>query len=368
MQSFTPIDNAARVSAIRSLVAGGELGVDALLLTDLIDVRWLTGFTGSNGWVVVRSDEVLLGTDTRYGERAAAETGGSGVEIVAIQDRGELHEALVEAAGTGTVGLDARSTTHAQWKQLAADLSLASVDSIVGTAREVKDAAEIERIEAASAAADAALGEVESMLFGTLDTPVTEADIRDELEYRMRRHGADDRSYNTIVASGPDHAARPHHEVGRRTVGDGDTVVIDVGALIEGYHSDMTRSYVIGEPSARQREIYELVQVSQTAGLDALHPGVTATAVDTACREVFVAAGYGDWYLHGTGHGVGLQIHESPFHSQASNEVIRTGNVVTVEPGLYRGGFGGIRIEDLVVVTPEGHRVLTHHPKRPFNT
>jgi Xaa-Pro aminopeptidase len=368
MQRFTPIDHAARVSAIRSLLAAGDIGVDALLFTDLLDIRWLTGFTGSNGWVVIRSDRALLGTDTRYGDRAAAETDGSGVEMTAIQHRGDLHRAMVEAAGTGTVGLDARSTTHALWKQLAADLSLASVDSIVGTAREVKDGAEIERIEAASVAADAALQEVEPLLLGTLDSPVTEADIRDELEYRMRRHGADDRSYNTIVATGPDHAARPHHEVGHRTIAEGDTVVIDVGALVEGYHSDMTRSYVIGEPTTQQREIYELVQVSQTAGLDALRPGATAAGVDSACRDVFAEAGYADWYIHGTGHGVGLQIHESPFHSQASNEVIQAGNVVTVEPGLYRGGFGGFRIEDLVVVTADGHRVLTHHPKRPFNT
>ena len=368
MNRFTPIDHAARVSAMRTLLATGEAGVDTLLFTDLVDVRWLTGFTGSNGWVVVRPDRAVLGTDTRYGERATAETEGSGVEVVAIQQRTDLHRALVAAAGPGSVGLDARSTTHALWRQLAGDLSLVSVDSIVGTAREVKDAGEVERIAAAAAAADAALHEVEPLLFGTLDTPVTEADVRDELEYRMRRHGADDRSYDTIVASGPEHAARPHHEVGRRTIVDGDTVVIDVGALIDGYHSDMTRSYVIGQPTEQQREIYELVQVSQTAGLDAVHAGVTAASVDTACRNVFAEAGYGDWYLHGTGHGVGLEIHESPFHSQASNDVIQAGNVVTVEPGLYRGGFGGIRIEDLVVVTADGHRILTNHPTRPFNT
>ena len=368
MRNFTPIDHAARVSAIRSLLGAGELGLDALLFTDYNDIRWLTGFTGSNGWVVVRPNQAVLGTDTRYGERAAAETEGSDVEILAIHHRSELHRALIKAAGAGTVGLDARSTTHAQWKQLAVDMSLASVESIVGMAREVKDYAEMERIEAAATAADAALQEVEPLLFGTSDLPLTEADIRDELEYRMRRHGADDRSYETIVAAGPDHAARPHHEVGRRTIVEGDTVVIDVGALVEGYHSDMTRSYVIGEPTAQQRDIYELVQVSQTAGLAALQPGATAAAVDSACRAVFVEAGYADWYLHGTGHGVGLQIHESPFHSQVSNDVIQVGNVVTVEPGLYRSGFGGFRIEDLAAVTADGHRVLTHHPKRPFNT
>lgn len=351
---------------MQALVASGEIGVDALLFTDLTDIRWLTGFTGSNGWVVVRSGETTLGTDTRYGDRAEAETAHSGVEVVAIQNRGVLQDAMVEAAGSGEVGLDGRSVSHALWSRLAVDLKLASVDSLVTTARETKDDAEIERIEAAADAADAALAEVEPMLFGTIDEPVTEADVRNELEYRMRRHGADDRSYDTIVASGPVHAARPHHEVGNRSIVEGDTVVIDVGALVEGYHSDMTRSYVIGEPTVQQREIYDLVQVSQTAGLDALRNGITAHAVDGACRDVFATAGYGDWYLHGTGHGVGLQIHEAPFHSQVSDEVIQTGNVVTIEPGLYRGGFGGIRIEDLVVVTGDGHRVLTHHPKQPF--
>ena len=158
-----------------------------------------------------------------------------------------------------------------------------------------------------------------------MDSPVTEADIRNELEYRMRLHGADDRSYDTIVASGPDHAARPHHEATRRTIVDGDTVIIDVGALVDGYHSDMTRSYVIGEPTAQQREIYALVEAAQRAGIDALRPGATAKDVDSACRDLFVEAGYGDWYLHGTGHGVGLVIHESPFHSQASDERVGGG-------------------------------------------
>jgi Xaa-Pro aminopeptidase len=271
--TFAPIDHAARVETLQAMLGAGDLGVDALLFVDLLDVRWLTGFTGSNGWVVVRRDHSTLGTDTRYGDRALAETDGSGVEVVAIQQRAGLHAALVEAAGSGAVGVDGQSVTHARWKFLASDLSLVSISSPVGTAREVKDAAEVERIEAAAAAADEALAEVEPMLLGTLDTPVTEADVRDELEYRMRRHGADDRSYETIVASGPDHAARPHHEVGRRMIIEGDTVVIDVGALVDGYHSDMTRSYVIGDPTAQQREIYELVQRSQTAGLESLRTG-----------------------------------------------------------------------------------------------
>jgi Xaa-Pro aminopeptidase len=337
------------------------------LFTDLVDVRWLTGFTGSNGWAVVLADDVIVGTDGRYGERARAETANCSATVYAETTRAALHERLVAVLGPARlVGLDASTTSHAEFRRLANDVNLSPLDSFVTTQRQIKDDAEIERMQAAAAAADAALAEVEPMLFATVDTPVTEADIRDELEYRMRRHGADDRSYETIVASGPEHAARPHHDATRRTIVEGDTVIIDVGALVDGYHSDMTRSYVIGDPTAEQREIYVLVEAAQRAGIDALAPRVAAKAVDSACRDLFTDAGYGDWYLHGTGHGVGLVIHESPFHSQASDEELVPGNVVTVEPGLYRVGFGGFRIEDLLVITETGSRPLTHTVPRPF--
>lgn len=349
------------------MLAHDGRGCDALLFTDLVDVRWLTGFTGSNGWAVVFADDVILGTDGRYGERARHETATCDATVYAETTRVALHERLVTVLEPAlSVGLDAASTSHAEWRRLAADSKLSPLDSFVMVLRQIKDDAEIERMQAAAAAADAALLDVEPILFATVDTPVTEADIRDELEYRMRRHGADDRSYETIVASGPDHAARPHHDPTRRTIIEGDTVIIDVGALVDGYHSDMTRSYVIGEPSARQREIYELIEAAQRAGIAALAPSVTARAIDSACRDLFAEAGYGDWYLHGTGHGVGLQIHEPPFHSQVSDEVLNVGNVVTVEPGLYRVGFGGFRIEDLLVVTETGSRPLTHTVPRPF--
>ena len=165
-----------------------------------------------------------------------------------------------------------------------------------------------------AATADAALAEVEPMLSAAADAPVTEADLRNELEYRMRLHGADDRSYDTIVASGPEHAARPHHEVSRRRIVPGYTVIIDVGGLVDGYHSDMTRSWVIGDPDERQREWYELVSAAHQAGLSALRPGIAAVEVDEASRAVFREAQVEEWFLHGTGHGVGLVIHERPFH------------------------------------------------------
>jgi Xaa-Pro aminopeptidase len=359
------IDFRRRVETIRSRL--DESISDALLITDLVDIRWLTGFGGSSGWVVLRGDDLVIGTDCRYGERAVAESAGTGARVVSEQVRSRLHDRLLKCLrGATSVALDPTTSLHSEWSTLAKDLVLSPTPSAVRKERQVKDEPELARIGAAAAAADAALREVEPFLFATLEHSVTEADIRNELEYRMRLHGADDRSYETIVASGPENAARPHHDVGRRTILGGDTVIIDVGALVDGYHSDMTRSYVVGEPSSEQRAIYDLIETSQLAGIHALHAGVTAKEVDSACRDVFEDAGYGSWFIHGTGHGVGLEIHELPFHSQASNDVIEAGHVVTIEPGLYRGGFGGFRIEDLLVVTEHGSRVLTHTPQRPF--
>ena len=290
MQSFTSIDHAGRVDEIAAQLSTGGLGCEALLFADLTDVRWLTGFTGSNGWAVLRGGVLTVGTDGRYEDRARAETADSGAEVVALQRAPELHQALADLLQGGTVGLNPSSVDHATWSRLAATVDLRAIDSPVGVARQVKSDGEIERISAAAATADAALSDVEPMLRSAIDSPVTEADVRNELEYRMRLHGADDRSYNTIVAAGPDNAARPHHEVGYRTIVEGDTVVIDVGGLVDGYHSDMTRSYVIGEPTPQQRDIYDLVQQSQAAGLAALGDGVSARSVDSACRDVFVAA------------------------------------------------------------------------------
>jgi Xaa-Pro aminopeptidase len=354
-----PIDYRARVERVTQALAESNGAHGAWLYTNLSDVRWLTGFVGSNGWAVTRGDELLLGTDGRYGDKARVETAAAGATVIVEHTATALHEQLVAVLSGERVGLDAGSISHATWQRLAVDIDLDHCDSAVMAHRVVKDDAEIARIERAATIADQALSEVESTLCG-----MTELDVRAELEHRMISLGADDRSYDTIVASGPDHGARPHHGASRRTIVEGDTLIVDVGALVDGYHSDMTRSWVIGEPTDQQREIQALVAASQRAGLAATRPGATAREVDSACRDVFADAGYGDWYLHGTGHGVGLDIHEIPFHSQASTDTILPGYVVTVEPGLYRGGFGGIRIEDLVVVTETGHRVLTHSPKQ----
>jgi Xaa-Pro aminopeptidase len=360
MRSLPPIQYAGRADRLRA--AAAERDLIALAVTDLTNIRWLTGFSGSNASLAVLPDRCVLVTDGRYRDRARDELDAAGVEceVVVGFTQSEQHARFVDAfAGVGAVGAEARALSHARWEALAADLPIVAADGLVEDGRRTKDAGELARIAAACRCADAALAEVAPMLGGGM----READVRAELEYRMRRHGADGPSYDTIVASGPDHAARPHHGATSRMIVDGDTVVIDVGALVDGYHSDMTRSFVIGSPGDSQREIYDLLLAIQLAGLAAVRAGVPAKDVDAVCRAMATEAGYADWFLHSTGHGVGLLIHEDPFESPASVLELRVGDVVTVEPGLYRVGFGGFRIEDLVEVTDNGCRVLTATPK-----
>jgi Xaa-Pro aminopeptidase len=358
-----PIAYAGRSDELRQRMA--ERGVGALALTNLTNIRWLTGFTGSNAAVALLPDRIVLVTDGRYRDRAADELAASGVaaDIAVGFTQAEQTAAFVgQFSGIGiggSVGGEAASLTHARWTALASELPLTPADGIVEDARRIKDVGEIARIAEACRCADAALAAV----LPTIGDGVTEAEVRMELEYRMRREGADGPSYDTIVASGPQHAARPHHESGDRRILEGDTVVIDVGALVDGYHSDMTRSFVIGPPTAQQLEVYDLLLMVQLAGIDAVRAGAPARAVDAACRNLIAEAGYAEWFLHSTGHGVGLQIHEDPFESPTSTLELRSGDVVTVEPGLYRVGFGGYRIEDLLEVTDTGCRTLTASPK-----
>jgi Xaa-Pro aminopeptidase len=360
MAAFPPIRYSTRADRVRAHLDAH--GAEALAVTDLTNVRWLTGFTGSNASVALLPDRLVLVTDGRYRDRAADELADAGVdaEIVIGFNQAEQHDLFVAAfEAVEKVGAESRSLTYARWRTLGEDLDLSPADGAIEDERRVKDEGEIARIAEASRCADSALAEVAPML---AERP-TEADVRSELEYRMRRHGADGPSYDTIVASGPHHSARPHHHAGSRTIIEGDTVVIDVGALVDGYHSDMTRSYVIGEPTSEQSELYAFLLEVQLAGLSAVAAGVAAKDVDAACRSMAIIHGYGDWFLHSTGHGVGLLIHEDPYQAPTSTLELRAGDVVTVEPGLYRVGFGGFRIEDLVEVTESGCRILTASPK-----
>lgn len=355
-----PLTVAGRTERLRALLGSTAA---ALLVTDPVEVRWCTGFTGSSGWVVVLPDRVVFGTDGRYADRATEELAAArsdAAEVVVDRTREARHRSLVSLlAGIGPVGASATRCTHAAWTELAADVDLVPADAVFAEARRCKDAAELARIERAALLASMALAEVAPRLGDGL----TEREVRRALDEAMRSAGADGPGYATIVAAGPEHAARPHHDATDRRIVDGDLVVIDVGAEVDGYRSDMTRTFAVGGPTAAQVEWYELVASCQRAALDVVGAGVPAADVDRAARSVAERAGLAAEYLHGTGHGVGLEIHEAPMCVPGSTAVLGDGDVVTVEPGLYRAGVGGVRIEDLVVVTGAGHRNLTTTPK-----
>ena len=337
--------------------------VTSLLVTDLNNIRWLTGFTGSAGTLFVRADDMVLIVDGRYGDQSREQIKNSGAQCSVIEGRSatELREGVLHTTkDLKRVGFDPAEMTVTAHETMSAQIEseLVKVSAVVPHLRRRKSEPEIQRMKMAASATDAALSEVEPMLVLGL----TERDIRDELDYRMRKHGAEFTSYDTIVASGPN-AARPHHRpVGRKIV-EGDSVVIDVGGLVDGYHSDMTRTYLIGEVDPVLSEMHEVVSASHLLGLSHVRAGVLAQDVDRQCRDFIVEAGFGSEFSHSTGHGVGLQIHEMPWVRNGFAEPLEVGEVVTVEPGVYREGLGGVRIEDLVVVTQSGCRILTHTKK-----
>jgi len=341
----------------------GGASADALVVFDLNNIRWLTGFTGSAGTLIVRPDEMVLVTDGRYGEQARVQIAASGASarVMVGSSASALRDAMERAlADAGSVAVDPAEITHAQYESLASQSSarLVMLGGVVPHLRRRKTAAEIARMRRAAACTDAALAECVPML----SQRVTERDVRDELEYRMRRHGADGPSYDTIVATGPN-GARPHHRPTSTVIEEGHLVVIDVGALVDGYHSDMTRTYLIGSVDPLLRRMHDVVCESQLAGLAAVRAGVPAGDVDKVCRDIIADAGFGGEFIHSTGHGVGLQIHEQPWVRTTLTEPLQRGEVVTVEPGVYREGLGGVRIEDLVVVTDTGCDILTTSPK-----
>jgi Xaa-Pro aminopeptidase len=364
--NLPPMDVAGRIGRLRASLGGA--GCDALLVTHLTNIRYLTGFTGSAGTLLVQGDALTLVTDGRYEEQAAGQLSAAGVDADLPIGRtlAAQQEVITQrAAGTGRLGLEAEHVSWASQRRYEQDwfagCELVATSGLVEALRVVKDAGEVARIEAACGIADGALAAVAPML----DESPTEQTFALALDTEMRRQGADDISFDTIVASGPN-GSRPHHSPSDRSIEHGDLVVIDFGALVDGYHSDMTRTIPVGGPGSldeTQSRMVAVVRASQAAGVAAVRAGVSARDVDSACRDVIAEAGWGDAFVHGTGHGVGLDIHEDPRVSTVADAMLATGHVVTVEPGVYLPGHGGVRIEDTVVVTESGCRTLTRAPK-----
>jgi Xaa-Pro aminopeptidase len=343
-----------RADRLAALVSEREL--DRFLVSDLVNVQYLTGFGGTNGACVCGGDARVFLTDFRYTERAEAEV--EGWEIVTVKDDwlGGIAERLAGKTGFEDHHMSVRSKAKLEEK-LADGVSLEPAGGSVEKLRRVKDEAELAAIAVAAELADEAWRwSLERGLAGR-----TELDVARAVEAWMREQGAEP-SFPTIVAAGPN-GALPHAEPGEREIGRGELVVFDMGAKLDGYCSDGTRTFATGEPGERAREVYETVREAQTAALAAVKAGVRAEDVDKVARDPIGAAGYGERFGHGLGHGVGLEVHEEPRVSPRSEDVLRPGEVVTIEPGVYLPGELGVRIEDLVVVTEQGLRNLSGLPK-----
>jgi Xaa-Pro aminopeptidase len=343
-----------RGDRLAGLLAEREL--ELFLVTSLVNVRYLTGFGGTNGVCVCGPDTRLFLTDFRYSERAEAEIEGWEVETVRDDWLAGIATQLSGRIGFEDDQMTVRTLERLREK-LAEGAELAPAGGIVEGLRRAKDERELEAIAAASALADEVWRwSLERGLAGR-----SERDIAGAAEARMRELGAEP-SFPTIVAAGPN-GALPHAEPGEREIGAGELVVFDMGAKLDDYCSDGTRTFATGEPGEEAREVYEVVLSAQRAALEAVEPGIGGEALDAVAREAIEAAGHAERFGHGLGHGVGLEIHEAPRVSPRSEDVLAESEVVTIEPGVYLPGRLGVRIEDLVVVAAGGPRNLSGLPK-----
>ena len=362
LSRLPPLSADGRLARLRERLDGA--GVEAAVITEAANVRWLTGFTGSNGTVVVSEAEALLVTDGRYVEQAPAqsEAAGCASDIEVVVSRSAPAVAAERLGDIVRLGLEDAIAWRRQraWAE-AVEAETVPLDGLVEELRAVKDEAELARIEAAAGIADEALAAVR----GLLRPGATESEVQRAIDDEIRTAGASGPAYETIVASGPN-SALPHAAPTDRAMAERDLVVIDAGAAVDGYRSDMTRTFVLGEPDEQAAAMIAAVARSHGAGVDAVRAGVEAGEIDRACRSVLEEAGMGAAFVHGTGHGVGLDVHERPRVFSGSAEVLRPGHVLTVEPGVYFAGVGGARLEDLVAVTDDGCRTLTRSPREPI--
>jgi Xaa-Pro aminopeptidase len=333
-----------------------ERELDRMLVTNLVNVRYLTGFTGTNGACVCGPGVRLFLTDFRYTERAEAEVEGWETVTISADWLKGIAERLEGRVGFEDDHVSVRLLKKLEEK-LADGVEMVPAGGRVEELRRVKDAGELAAIEEAAKLADEVWRwSVERGLAGR-----TELEVARAAEARIRELGADP-SFPTIVGAGPN-GALPHAEPGEREIGRGELVVFDMGAQLDGYCSDGTRTFATGDPGEEAAAVYEVVREAQAASLEAIRPGIKGEDVDKVAREVIDAAGHGDRFGHGLGHGVGLEVHEGPRLSLRSDDVLALGEVVTVEPGIYLPGQLGVRIEDLVVVTEDGLRNLSSLPK-----
>ncbi len=363
----------SRVDRLRKLME--ENDVAALLVTNLTNIRYLTGFSGSAALLLVMYNQSILTTDSRYEVQVKEETAdiarSTSLEIVVSSPSmpDAQKDAIMEfigSSGIDSLAMESDNITWAaqqRWAEVFAenklDIAFTPQGGLVEQLRLIKDSNEIALMEKAAAIADEALRES----IPTLDGSPTESQFALEIDWWMRRLGAEDRAFDTIVAAGPN-GAKPHAKPSSTTISGDDAIVVDFGATFGGYCSDMTRTICSnGHLNGELAGVYDIVLHAQQAGIDMLKPGVKCADIDNACRNIIENAGYGDNFNHSTGHGVGLDVHEMPVLSSRSESELQEGMVVTVEPGIYIPDVGGVRIEDMLVITANGSKSLTSSSK-----
>ncbi|MBI5877836.1 MAG: aminopeptidase P family protein [Chloroflexi bacterium] len=349
------IDNLRRVLTQHNL--------DALLVrqaeeTPNVNLRYLSGFTGSAGVLIAGQSAQFIASDSRYWEQIRKQS--PAFSLLTYKNHPEQADAIgqaLQSIGATRVGYEANRLTAGAldtWRASLPGIELVATTDLVEGLRAVKDAGEMGAIRRATALTDRAY----EFILTKIEPGMSEKEVAWELESFMRTHGAEGLAFDVHVASGPG-TAEPHHVPSERAIQVGEPIWIDMGARVDGYCADLTRSFVIGEPDAKFSAIYAIVQRAQNASMAALRSGVAGRDVDAAARKVIEDAGYGDNFGHGLGHGFGLQIHEKPSAGRVSQDVLPAGSLVTVEPGIYIPGWGGVRIEDVALITQDGAEVLT---------
>lgn len=341
-----------------------ELNLNALIITDPYNMRHVSGFRGGEGALYISAAQKVLITDSRYTEQAAKESDFTVIEECRSHNRQTiLKECMVKEAvgGDFTMGYEDESMLCCEFDRMKKALPVqtwVALEGRIDALRQVKTEEELTYLAKAEEIGDKAF----TRLLKVLKPGMTELEVAAELEYFMKQEGAEDLSFNTIVASGLN-SSMPHAIPGYKKIEEGDFITCDFGCKYKGYCSDMTRTVVLGKANEKQKEIYNVVLKAQLAGLEAVKAGVSGSSVDKVSRDIITEAGYGEYFGHGLGHSVGLFIHENPRLSPSDDTILQAGMIETVEPGIYVPGFGGVRIEDMVVVTENGCRNLAHSPK-----
>ncbi len=347
----------SRIEAVKKLLEPGDSQVDAVLVTNITNVAYLSGFTGSTAMLLISGNENLFLTDFRYTAQARGQC--PDFEIVDISQPDSLKDLFSEHSSLARVGFESNDVTVARlegWRKHAPDVEWISLGAKVSDLRLIKDEDEVGLISHAIAIAEDAF----SLISPLLAPGTSEVELALELEFAMRRSGASAASFDIIVASG-ENGAFPHHRPSDRVFAEGDLVTIDWGAKYRGYCSDITRTVLIeAAPTEKQREIYKIVLDAKNLAIAAIAPGKTGKEIDSVARDYIASKGYGDYFGHSLGHSLGMEVHDGATLSQRADEVIlQPGMITTVEPGIYIEGFGGIRLEEDVLVTEHGTKVLT---------